>query len=102
MAEAKKEVATAKAPAAAAAPEKPAKPETVALKEVAKRAGVEPREARSILRKIAARDEGEKRSRWEWLPADVATVVAKIKAAVVEKEKAKADKAEAAAEEEGD
>ena len=75
--------------------EKPAKPEMVALKEVAKRAGVEPREARTILRKIMAREEGEKRSRWEWTPAEVAGVVAKIKAAVVEREKAKAAKAEA-------
>jgi len=80
--------------------EKPAKPEMVSLKEVAKRAGVEPREARSILRKIAARGEGEKRSRWEWTPGAVAGVVAKIKAAVVEREKAKASKAEAKEEEE--
>jgi len=75
--------------------EKPAKPEMVALKEVAKRAGVEPREARTILRKIAVRGDEEKRSRWEWPPAEVAGIVAKIKAAVVEREKAKAAKAEA-------
>jgi len=80
--------------------EKPAKPEMVSLKEVAKRAGIEPREARSILRKIATREEGEKRSRWEWAPAEVAGVVTKIKAAVAERAKAKAEKAAAAVEEE--
>ena len=81
-------------------PEKPAEPEMVSLKEVAKRAGVEPREARSILRKITARGEGEKRSRWQWAPAEVNAAVAKIKVAVAEKAKAKAEKAAAAEEEE--
>ena len=76
--------------------EKPKEPEMVALKDVAKQAGVEPREARSILRKISAREEDEKRSRWEWLPKDVNAVVAKIKAAVAEKAKAKEEKAAAA------
>ena len=80
--------------------EKPAEPEMVSLKDVAKRAGVEPREARSILRKIAARGEGEKRSRWQWLPAEVNAVVAKIKAAVADREKAKEEKVAAKEEEE--
>lgn len=75
-------------------------PELVSLKEVAKRAGVEPREARSILRKLAARGEGEKRQRWQFDPKDVNAVVSKIKNAVVEKAKAKEAKAAAAAEEE--
>lgn len=73
--------------------EKPAKPETVSLKEVAKKAGVEPREARTILRRISSRSDSEKRSRWEWAPGEVAGVVAKIKAAVTERESAKAAKA---------
>ncbi len=75
-------------------------PEMVALKEVAKKAGVEPREARSILRKLAARGEGEKRQRWQFLPAEVNAVVSKIKNAVAEKAKAKEAKAAAAEEEE--
>ena len=80
--------------------EKPTEPEMVPLKEVAKRAGLEPREARSILRKISARGEGEKRARWQWAPGEVNGVVAKIKAAIAEREKAKIEKAAAAAEEE--
>ena len=68
---------------------KPPVPETVALKDVAKQAGVEPREARSILRKLSARGETEKRSRWQFVPKDVAGVVAKIKKAVADKAKAK-------------
>ena len=75
-------------------------PEMVALKEVAKKAGVEPREARSILRKLAARGEGEKRQRWQFLPKEVDSVVSKIKAAIAEKAKAKEAKAAAAEEEE--
>ena len=93
MAEGEKKVEKAKV-------EKPAEPEMVSLKEVAKRAGVEPREARSILRKISTRVEGEKRSRWQWAPAEVNGVVAKIKAAVADRAKVKAEKAAAAAEEE--
>ena len=80
--------------------EKPAEPEMVTLKEVAKRAGVEPREARSILRKISARGEEQKRSRWQWPPAEVNGVVAKIKTAVAEKAAAKEAKAAAAEEKE--
>ncbi|GAJ05215.1 unnamed protein product [marine sediment metagenome] len=75
-------------------------PEMVALKEVAKKAGVEPREARSILRKLAARGEGEKRQRWQFFPKEVDSVVSKIKGAVAEKAKAKEAKAAAAEEEE--
>ena len=73
--------------------EKAKEPEMVALKDVAKKAGVEPREARAILRKLAARGEGQKRSHWQFPPAEVNSVVAKIKAAKTEKEKAKAEKA---------
>jgi len=82
------------------AQEKKKEPEMVALKEVAKKAGVEPREARSILRKLAARGEGEKRQRWQFLPKEVDSVVSKIKNAVAEKAKAKEAKAAAAEEEE--
>ena len=78
--------------------EKPKEPEMVTLKEVAKRAGIEPREARAILRKLSVRGEDEKRSRWQFKPQEVAGVVAKIKAAKAAKEKAKAEKE---AEEEG-
>ena len=76
-------------------------PEGVSLKEVAKQAGLEPREARAILRKLSVRGETEKRQRWIFQPKEVPAVVAKIKAAKVEKEKAKAEKA-AAAEEGGE
>ena len=82
------------------AKEKPAVPEMVSLKDVAKKAGVEPREARSILRKLAARGEGEKRARWQFAPNQVDSVVSKIKAAVAERAKAKAEKAAAEIEEE--
>ena len=79
--------------------EKPAEkkePEGIALKEIAKQAGIEPREARAILRKLNVRGEADKRQRWVFQPNEVASVVAKIKAAKVEKEKAKAEKAAAA------
>jgi len=79
---------------------KPAAPETVALKDVAKKAGVEPREARSILRKLAVRGEDAKRQRWQFLPKEVDAVVAKIRKAVADKAKAKEEKAMAAGEEE--
>jgi len=72
--------------------EKPKEPEMVTLKEVANQAGVEPREARAILRKLDVRGEDEKRSRWQFAPKAVAGVVAKIKAAKAAKEKAKAEK----------
>ena len=75
-------------------------PEGVALKDVAKQAGVEPREARAILRRLSVRGEADKRQRWIFQPNEVAGVVSKIKAAKVEKEKAKAEKAAAAQEEE--
>jgi len=69
---------------------KPAEPEMIALKDVAKQAGVEPREARSILRKIASRAEGDKRQRWQFSPKEVPGVVSKIKNFLAEKEKVKA------------
>ena len=75
-------------------------PEGVALKDVAKRAGVEPREARAILRKLSVRGEAEKRQRWIFKPNEVAGVVSKIKADKATKEKAKVEKAAAAEEEE--
>jgi len=75
-------------------------PEGVALKEVAKLAGVEPREARTILRRLNIRGEAEKRQRWTFQPNETASVVSKIKAEKAAKEKAKAEKAAAAAEEE--
>jgi len=80
--------------------EKPAVPETVALKEIAKKIGIEPREARSILRKLNIRAEGEKRSRWQFPPNQVDSVVSRIKAFKAEREKAKAEKATAAGAEE--
>jgi len=75
-------------------------PEGVALKDIAKQAGVEPREARAILRRLSIRGEAEKRQRWTFQPNQVAGVVSKIKAAKAEKEKAKAEKAAAEEEEE--
>ena len=81
---------------------KPAEPEMVSLKEVAKKAGVEPREARSILRKISTRGEDQKRSRWQFAPGEVNAVVSKIKNAKVAAEKAKAEKAAAAEDSEDD
>ena len=93
MAEKEKETKETKA-------EKPAEPEMVALKDVAAKAGVSPREARTILRKVLPREEDQKRSRWQWLPSEVNGIVAKIKAAVAEKEKAKEEKAAAKEEEE--
>jgi len=75
-------------------------PEGVALKDVAKQAGVEPREARAILRRLNIRGEAEKRQRWTFKPNQVSGVVSKIKAAKAEREKAKAEKAAAAEEEE--
>lgn len=79
---------------------KPAEPEMVPLKDVAKKAGVEPREARSILRKLAARGEDQKRSRWQFKPAEVNNIVSKIKASKAEKEKAEEAKAKKEEEEE--
>ena len=73
-------------------------PEGVALKDVAKQAGIEPREARAILRGLSVRGEAERRQRWVFKPNEVAGVVSKIKAAKAEKEKAKAEKAAAAEE----
>ena len=73
-------------------------PEGVALKDVAKQAGVEPREARAILRKLNIRGEAEKRQRWTFKPNEVAGVVSRIKAAKAAAEKAKAEKAAAAEE----
>ena len=78
-------MAEEKAKAAAKKEEKG--PEMVSLKDVAKAAGVEPREARAILRKLGARAEGQKRSRWQFLPKEVSGVVAKIKAALANKAK---------------
>ena len=71
-------------------------PEGIALKDIAKQAGVEPREARAILRGLSVRGEAEKRQRWVFDPKEVASVVSKIKAAKATKEKAKAEKAAAA------
>ena len=71
-------------------------PEGIALKDVAKQAGVEPREARAILRGLSVRGEAEKRQRWVFDPKEVTSVVSKIKAAKATKEKAKAEKAAAA------
>lgn len=79
--------------------EKAAEPEMVSLKDIAKRAGVEPREARSILRKLNIRGEDEKRSRWQFPPPQVNEVVSKIKTAVADRAKAKAEKAKAEEEE---
>ena len=70
-------------------------PEGVALKDIAKQAGVEPREARAILRRLNIRGEAEKRQRWTFQPNQVAGVVSKIKAEKTAKEKAKAEKAAA-------
>ena len=74
-------------------PEKPEKPEGIELKEVAKQAGLEPREARAILRKLNIRGEEQRRARWVFPPAAISGIVAKIKASKAEKEKAKAEKA---------
>jgi len=71
-------------------------PEGISLKDVAKQAGVEPREARAILRGLSIRGEAEKRQRWTFQPNEVASVVSKIKTAKAAKEKAKAEKAAAA------
>ena len=73
--------------------EKPKEPEMVSLKEVAKQAGLEPREARAHLRKLNIRGEDQKRSRWQFLPKDVPVVVKKLKDAVAAKEKAKEEAA---------
>lgn len=81
---------------------KAAEPEMVPLKDVAAKAGVEPREARAILRKLAVRGEDQKRSRWQFDPKEVNGVVSKIKAAKAEREKAKAEKEAAGEEEEED
>jgi len=75
-------------------------PEGVALKDVAKQAGVEPREARAILRRLNIRGEAEKRQRWTFQPNQVSGVVSKIKADKAAREKAKAEKAAAAEAEE--
>jgi len=74
-------------------------PEMVSLKDVAKAAGVEPREARAILRKIGARSDEQKRFRWQFDPKEVSGVVAKIKGALAEKAK-KAEEAKKAEKEE--
>jgi len=75
--------------------EKPAEPEMVSLKDIAKKIGMEPREARSILRKLDVRGEDQKRARWAFPPGEVNAVIAKIKAAKAGSEKAKAEKAAA-------
>jgi len=77
-----------------------AKPEGVELKEIAKRAGLEPRECRAILRKLGIRGVDQHRQRWVFATGEVAGIVAKIKAAKVAKEKAKAEKASSKEEEE--
>jgi len=74
------------------APEKEKGPELVDLKEIAKKVGVEPRQARAILRSLAMRGEEKKRARWAFPPAEVAGVVTKIKGALDAKAKAKAEK----------
>lgn len=78
--------------------EKPEEPKMVSLKEVADKAGVNPREARSILRKISTRTDDQKRSRWQWPVGETNSVVSKIKASIADKEKAAEEKAAAAAE----
>ena len=82
---------------AAGKEEKPKEPEMVSLKDVAKAAGVGPREARAILRKIGARSDDQKRSHWQFDPKEVSGVVAKIKGALAEKTK-KAEEARKAKE----
>jgi len=79
---------------------KPAAPEMVSLKDIAKRLEMEPREARAILRKLGTREEGEKRSRWQFPPDQVNAVISKVKAAKVKMETAKAEKAKEEEEEE--
>jgi len=78
--------------------EKETKPELVELKLVAKQAGLEPRAARVLLRKMGVRGEDAKRARWAWAPSEVPGVVAKLKKAAAEKavakEKAAAEKEE--------
>ena len=75
--------------------QKPQEPVGVELKEVAKQAGMEPREVRAILRKLGARGEDRKRARWTFQPSEVAAVVAKLKgtkaqAAIAKDQKVKA------------
>ena len=81
MANETKAGAAAKAETPKAEKPKEEKPETVDLKEVAKQAGVEPREARQILRGLNIRPEDQKRQRWAFPPKDAPGMVAKIKAA---------------------
>lgn len=87
---------------APAAQEKPKEPELMSLKDVAAKAGLEPREARAILRKLDLREEDQKRSRWLFKPAEVSGVVAKIKAEKAAKEKAKEEAAAASKDEDED
>ena len=64
--------------------------EAAGIKEIAKAAGITPREARSVLRKLNVRPEGDKRSRWVFPLADVPKVAAKVKEHLAQK-KAKAE-----------
>lgn len=80
--------------------EKPAPPETVSLKEVADKAGIDPRQCRSILRGLDIRGDDQKRSRWTFEPKDAAGVVAKIKAKIAERAAAKEAKDSESADEE--
>jgi len=89
----------AKTPVTPAVVEEKKEPEMVALKDVAKQAGVEPREARAILRKISTRGDDQKRARWQWTPAEAPGVVAKIKTHLAEKAQKAAEAAAAAKEE---
>jgi len=59
------------------------------LKDVAKQAGMEPRQARAILRKLNTRPEDQKRARWAFQPNEVSGVVKKLKDAAAAEEKAK-------------
>ncbi len=96
MAKEDKTKVTTPAASAAKTQEKPKEPEQVPLKDVAKKAGLEPREARAMLRKMNIRPEDQKRSRWAWAPAEVDGVVAKLKAGVAAKAQEKEAKEKAA------
>ena len=72
--------------------EKPQEPEMEVLKDVAKKAGVEPKKARSILRKLVARGEDQKKARWQFKPNEINSVVSKIKGAKTEKAEALEEK----------
>lgn len=86
-------VAAAGAPKAEKPEEK--KPEVVELKDIAAQLKLSPRECRVILRKINIRGEDQKRARWAFAPADVPTVIARIKKFQEDKAKAAEERAKA-------